>query len=132
MAVVLTNGGRAVTVQRVMGSGAEPKYLGVGTGAGSAAVGNTSLFSEVAADLTTGTGVRFTGTSAAYSTNVSGDTYGVTAVCTATGVGSITNIGLWDAATIGSGNLFTHADFPVPLGLGIGDEATFEFFVAYG
>src|SRR6266540_141375 len=59
MAVVLTNVGKALITARLADLLAVPQYLGVGTGAGSAAAGDTTLFSETgqraacAADFTT-------------------------------------------------------------------------------
>jgi hypothetical protein len=116
MASVLTNAGKAIVVQRLMGSGASPKYLGWGTGAGTAVVGNTTLFTEAAE-------ARATGTESAQTTSVSGDTYRVIASLTVTGsVKTITNVGLFDASS--SGNLFIQIDFTGIL-LNVGEGLTF-------
>ena len=47
MATVFTNVGKQVTTNRVKGSGTEPSYVGWGSGAGTAAITDTTLFSEI-------------------------------------------------------------------------------------
>lgn len=126
MASVLTNAGRAILTNRILGSGTEPKYIGWGTGAGTAAAADTTLFTEKDVDLSTGTGTRTTGTSSQQTTSVTNDTYRVTGTRTATGAGTVTNAGLWDNATMGSGNLFLKGDF-TGIGLSSGDSIAFTF-----
>ena len=111
MASVLTNAGRAILTNRIKAGGTEPLQIGWGTGAGTAAAADTTLFAEKDVDLTTTTGTRTTGASAQATTAVANDTYRVTGTRTATGAGTVTNAGLWDNATIGSGNLFVKGDF---------------------
>ena len=111
MATVIANTGRATYNSRLAGGGTEPKQIGVGTGAGTAAVADTTLFAEKALDLTTTTGTRLAGTSSSVTTTTTNDTYQVTGTTTFTGGGTVTNAGLFDNTTIGSGNLFMKGDF---------------------
>lgn len=116
MATVLTNAGRDIITNRLRGSGTEPLYVGWGTGAGTAAAADTTLFTERAADLSATSGTRVTGTSSRQTTSVANDTYQVVGTVTATGTGTVTNAGLFDNASIGSGNLFMKGDFSgIPL-----------------
>lgn len=111
MASVLTNAGRAIVTNRIKGSGTEPLNIGWGTGAGTAGATDTTLFTEKAADLSTGSGSRTAGTSSQATTSVTNDTYSVTGTKTATGAGTVTNAGLFDSATIAAGNLLVKGDF---------------------
>lgn len=131
MATVVTTAGRAVAVNRVRGTGTEPLYVGWGTGAGTASTGATALYTEKAANLSTGTGTRVTGSSASHSTTVTGDTYRVTATYTASGSGTVTNAGLFDASTITAGNLFMYGDF-TGIGLASNDAIAFTIDVVFG
>src|SRR5215216_307152 len=98
MATVFTDAGKAITTNRIIGSGTEPKYIGWGTGAGTAAAADTTLFTEVIDTArATGTGTRVT-------TTVTNDTYQSVGTITATTTRAITNAGLFDA--VSSGNLF--------------------------
>jgi hypothetical protein len=111
MANVLANAGRAILTNRLKGSGTEPLQLGWGTGAGTAAVADTTLFTETALNLSTTTGSRTAGTSSQVTISVTNDTYQVVATNTAAAAGTVTNVGLFDSATIGAGNLFVKGDF---------------------
>lgn len=129
LATVITNAGQAIPSGRMIGASptqAEPKYIGWGTGAGTAAVGDTTLFTEKDVDLATGTGTRTTGTSSQVTTTQTNDTWQVTGTRTATGAGSVTNAGLWDNATIGSGTLYLKGDF-TSIGLASADSIAFTF-----
>lgn len=126
MATVITNSGRDIVTNRIIGSGTEPKNVGWGVSAGTAAVADTTLFGERALDLTATTGTRTAGTSSRQTTSVANDTYRVTATLTATGSGTVTNAGLFDNTTIGSGNLFLKGDF-TGIALASGDSITFTF-----
>lgn len=111
---VVTNAGQKIPSGRMIGatpSQGEPKYLGWGTGAGTAAVGNTTLFTETALDLSTTSGTRTTGTSSQVTTTQTNDTYQVTGTMTCSAGGTVTNAGLFDNATIGSGTLYVKGDF---------------------
>ena len=131
MATVVTTAGRAVAVNRLRGTGTEPLYIGWGTGAGTATTTATSLFTETASDLSATTGSRIAGTSASYSTTVTGDTYRVTGTYTASASGTVTNAGLFDASTITAGNLFMYGDF-TGIGLDPNDAIAFTMDVVYG
>jgi len=115
MATVLTSAGKAVWTNRLKGSGTEPVYVGWGTGAGTAAVADTTLFTESAE-------ARVSGTSTQQTTTVTNDTYQVVGTLTASAGRTITNAGNFDAATVG--NLFVHGDF-TGLVLNTGDAVQF-------
>ena len=104
MANVITNLGKALVASRLMGTGAEPKYLAFGTGAGTAGAADTGLFSEVADG-------RVTGTSSLGTTAVANDTYIVTGTYTAPGARALTNAGLF--TDVSAGELFMKGDFAV-------------------
>lgn len=126
MATVLTDAGRAIITNRLKGSGTEPVYVAWGTGAGTAAVTDTTLFTEKADDLSTGSGTRVTGTSTRVTTDVTNDTWQLVGTITATGSGTVTNAGCFDSATIAAGNLFIKGDF-TGIGLSSGDSIEFTF-----
>ncbi len=125
MATVLTNTGRASITSALKASGyTEAVYIGWGTGAGTAVVGSTSLFTEKDVDLATGTGTRTTGTSSRVTVSVTNDTWQLAGTRTATGAGTVTNAGCFDSATITAGNLFVTGDF-TGIGLASGDSIAF-------
>lgn len=106
MAAVVTDVGLAVVTDRLMGvGGAAPRYIDWGTGAGTAAVTDTTLFTE-------STEARAAGTMSRQQTSNPNDTFQVVGTLTADGGKTITNVGLFDLSTKASGNLFFHADFP--------------------
>jgi len=89
---------------------AEPKNSGWGTAAGTAGVTDTTLFTEKLVDLSTSAGTDHTvGTSSQQTTTVTNDTYQVVGTRTATGAGTVTNAGLFTAAS--GGTLFLKGDF---------------------
>ena len=114
MATLLTNSGHAIVTNRIIGSGTTPQYVAWGTGAGTTAATDTTLFTE--------TGTRTAGTSTQQTTSVTNDTYQVVGTLTASGTLAITNAGLFDAST--SGNLFVKGDFST-INLGTGDSVQF-------
>lgn len=123
MATVVANAGRAIISGRMFGatpSQAEPKFIGWGTGAGTAAVADTTLFTE--------TGTRATGTSSQVTTSVTNDTHQVTGTMTAGGALTITNAGVFDASTVG--NLYIKGDF-TGIALSSGDSIAFTFKVQF-
>lgn len=125
MATVLTNAGRAQVTAALKATGyTEPVYGGWGVSAGTAAVADTTLFGERAADLTATTGTRVTGTSSRVTTSVPNDTYQLVYTITATGAGTVTNAGNFDNSAIGSGNIYIKGDF-TGIGMGIGDSIQF-------
>ena len=101
-ATVFAHTGKAITTSRLKGSGTEPNYVAWGTGAGTAAVTDTTLFTESSES-------RVSGTSTQQTTSQTNDTYQVVGTLTADGTKTITNAGLFDAST--SGNLFVKGDF---------------------
>ena len=124
MATVIANAGKAIVTNRLKGSGTEPNYAAWGTGAGTAAATDTTLFTEALVTLSAGTSDHTTCTSSRQTTSTTNDTYRVTGTRTATGSGTVTNAGLWDAAS--AGNLFFKGDF-TGIGLVSGDSIAFTF-----
>lgn len=125
MATVFTNVGKQITTGRIKGVGsgagsAEPNYVAWGTGAGTAAATDTTLFSE--------TGTRTAGTSTQQTTSTTNDTYQVVGTISATGTVTITNAGLFDAST--SGNLYMKGDF-TGVALTSGESIQFTMKVQY-
>lgn len=102
MATVFSNAGKAIVTARLKGSGTEPIYVAWGTGAGTAANTDTTLFSESAEARTAGTSTQQT-------TTATNDTYQVVGTIVATAGRTITNAGLFDAAS--GGNMFMKGDF---------------------
>lgn len=106
-ATLVVNTGRAIVTNRLKGSGTEPLFVAWGTGAGTTAAADTTLFTESAEARTSGASTQQT------TTTVS-DTYQVIGTITATAGRTITNAGLFDASTVG--NLFFKTDFAgIPL-----------------
>lgn len=116
MATVFCNSGKAIVTNRLKGLGSEPNYVGWGTGAGTSAVTDTTLFTEA-------TESRVAGTSTQVTTTVTNDTYQVVGTMTVAGAGkTITNVGLFDATT--SGNLLMKSDF-TGITLNVGESIQF-------
>ncbi len=123
MATFVVDGGLDIITNRMKGSGTEPLNIGWGTGAGTTARTDTTLFTEKLVDLSTSAGTDHTvGTSSRVTTNTTNDTYQVVGTRTATGAGTVTNSGTFDAAS--GGNLFLKGDF-TGIGLGIGDSIAY-------
>ncbi len=111
MANVIVNGGHQFPAKRLYDNAAAiPKYIGWGTGAGTAAASDTTLFSEKADDLSSTSGTRSTGTTGYTTTTNTDDTATCSATKTATGAGTVTNAGLFTSATMGSGSLYAKGD----------------------
>ena len=110
MATLLVNTGKAIVTNYLNGGAAtQPKYVAWGTGAGTTAATDTTLFTE--------TGTRVSGTTTQQTTSTTNDTFQVVGTLTAGGSLTITNAGTFDAST--SGNLFVKGDFTgVPLNTG--------------
>ena len=116
MATVFTNSGKALVTNRLKGGGTEPKYIAWGTGAGTAAATDTTLFTEASES-------RVAGTSTQETTTTTSDTYQVVGTMTVAGSGkTITNVGLFDAST--SGNLLMKSDF-TGIALNVGESIQF-------
>lgn len=122
MATFVVDGGLGIVTNRLKGAGTEPLNIGWGTGAGTTARTDTTLFTEALVSLAAGTTDHTVGTSTQQTTTTTSDTYQVTGTRTATGAGTVTNAGLWDAAS--GGNLFLKGDF-TGIGLASGDSIAF-------
>jgi len=125
MADVVTNVGATIITARMIeppaGSMPEPKFVAWGTGAGTAAVADTTLFTE-------STEARTSGTSTVQTTTTSEDTYRVVGTITADGTKAITNAGLFTAAS--GPSLLCKSDFAT-INLLINDSITFTFNVQF-
>jgi hypothetical protein len=82
---------RSGFVNRMLGTGADFKFIGWGTGAGTASQADTTLFSEKALDLSTTSGTRVTGTSSAQNSSASGTASSI-ATTTLTVGGTVTGV----------------------------------------
>ena len=121
MATLLVNTGKAIVTNYLNGGAAtQPKYIGWGTGAGTTAAADTTLFTEVTP--------RVSGTTSQTTTSTTSDTYQVVGTQTAATGETITNAGLFDAST--SGNLFVKGDF-TGIPLSTGDSIQFTFKVQF-
>lgn len=121
MATLLVSTGKAIVTNYLNGGAAtQPKYIGWGTGAGTTALTDTTLFTEVTP--------RVTGTSSQVTTTTTSDTLQVVGTQTAGTGETITNAGLFDAST--SGNLFAKGDFS-GIALSTGDSIQFTFKVQF-
>jgi len=118
MPTLLVNTGKAVVTNRLRSLGTEPNFVAWGTGAGTTAATDTTLFTE--------TGSRVTGTSTQQTTSTTNDTYQVVGTLTAGGTLAITNAGTFDVVTSSSGNLFVKGDFST-INLASGDSIQFTF-----
>jgi hypothetical protein len=117
MATLLVNTGKAIVTNYLAGGAAtQPKYVAWGTGSGTTAITDTTLFTE--------TGSRVSGTTTQVTTTTTNDTYQVVGTQTAGTTLAITNAGLFDASS--SGNLFVKGDFST-INLTSGDSIQFTF-----
>lgn len=115
MAQVLTNAGEQWMCDRCSGvSALDGHFIGWGTGAGTAAKADTTLFTEASEARAAGT-VSTQGSGAAAKYQVQG-------TITANGTKTITNVGNFDASTVGV--LIVHADF-TGIVLNINDQIQF-------
>jgi hypothetical protein len=114
MATVLTNTGRAQIISRLNSSITTP-YIGWGTGSGTSAVTDTTLFTEVTAE-------RAAATQSIVTTTVTGDTLQDVATLTSVNGGTYTNVGTFDASS--AGNLYVKKDFTGVV-LNAGDKIQF-------
>ena len=121
MATVWANAGKDIATNRIKGLGTEPLFVGWGTGAGTAAIADTTLFVESAEARTSGASTRQT-------TTTTNDTYQVIGTITATAARAITNAGLLDAVTVG--NLFVKGDFAT-INLAINDSIQFTIKLSF-
>lgn len=121
MATILVNTGKAIVTNRLRAGGTEPNYVGWGTGAGTAALTDTTLFTE-------STETRVAGTSSQQTTTTTNDTYQSIGTLVAAAGKTITNAGLFDA--VSTGNLFMKGDF-TGLALLTGDSIAFTMQVQF-
>lgn len=118
LATVLTTVGKAYLADRIDGTvSTKPEYVAWGTGAGTAAVGDTTLFTEASESRTLGT-----------MSQPAADTNRVVGTITATGTKTITNAGTFTAST--SGTLVVKGDF-TGVALLSGDSITFTIDLQY-
>lgn len=116
MAVVLTNGGEEYICGRLDGSETDlAQYVGWGTGAGTAAKGDTTLFTEVDSRSLCALSVQGTGASAVYQ---------AVGTITAPAGRAITNAGLWTLSV--AGVLVIKGDHGT-VNLGAGDKIEYTF-----
>lgn len=112
MATLLVNTGRAINSGRMIGGGAptqaEPKNIGIGSGAGTTGATDTTLFTEYTTGTWTGY-ARTTNAGTQTTVTTTNDTYQVTGTFTAGAAQTVTNAGAFDAAT--TGNLYIKGDF---------------------
>jgi hypothetical protein len=118
MATVFTTAGKGFLTNYLLSS--TIKYIGWGTGAGTAVVGDTTLFTEVES--------RATGTQTQQTTSVTNDTYQVQGTLTAGSGETITNAGLWSASS--SGTLAIKGDF-TGIALNTNDQIQFTFTLQF-
>jgi hypothetical protein len=119
-ATIVVNTGKAIVTSRIKGLGSEPVWIAWGTGAGTTAAADTTLFTEASE-------ARVSGTSSQVTTTTNNDTYRVVGTMTVAGSGkTITNVGLFDASS--AGNLFFKSDFS-GLPLNVGDAIAFTINV---
>lgn len=121
MANVITRLGRALQVSRMRGLGAEPVWIGWGTGAGVSADTDVDLFTPAAE-------ARVQGISSSVTTNVANDTFQVVGTLIAAALKTITNVAQWDGST--GGTMYSKADFS-GLQLDPGDGVQFTLKTVY-
>lgn len=133
MATLVVNAGKDIITNRINGAGTTPLNIGWGTGtqtttlATDTGLGPTTV--EKLVDLATSAGTDHTvGTATRVTTTTTNDSFQVTGTRTATGAGTVTVAGLFDAAS--GGNLFVKGDFAgVPLA--INESIAFTFKVVF-
>jgi len=111
----VTNKGLEIINNRIKGDGTAPKYVAWGTGVTEAAVTNTAL-------VTPSAEARTAGTETIATTTTTNDTYQVVGSITSLSSQAITEVGLFDALTVG--NCFMRANFAA-LNLVAGDSIEF-------
>lgn len=124
MPALITNKGKEITVNRIKGSGTEPKYVAWGLDGGTALpldITNTAL-GQAAPEA------RTSGTSSVVTTTTTNDTYRVVGTITATATRKIKEVGLFDAST--GGNLFVRGTFD-EINLEAGDSIQFTINVQF-
>jgi hypothetical protein len=133
MATLVVNGGKGIVTNRLKGSGTEPLNIGWGTGVQTTATATDTTLGpttvEKLVDLSTSAGTDHTvGTSTQQTTTTTNDSYQVVGTRTATGAGTVTVAGLFDAAS--GGTLFAKGDF-AGIALSSGDAIQFTWKVVF-
>lgn len=115
LATVYTTTGKTKIVDRIDGTqaGSNNDYIGWGTGAGTSAVGDTTLFTEASESRVQAT-----------KSQPAADTNQWVATITADGTKTITNAGLFDASA--GGNLIIKGDFT---GIGVDASDQIQFTI---
>lgn len=124
LATLLTNAGKAILTNLGTGlGGTVAQYVGWGTGAGTTAATDTTLFTEDSGGSPAY--ARVAATITRVTTTTTNDTMQFVATLTANAAKTITNIGNFDAATVG--NLMVKGDFTgIPLSTGDSITATIK------
>ena len=129
---VVTDVGKGLITGLLLGS--PIKYMGWGTGTGTAEGYDVVLFGEVSSSATDSNGYncRVECTIAQVTTNSTNDTFQITGTLIAPGTLTISNIGVFDApggvsdsVPPSGGNLFLHASLTTPLTYTVGQQITF-------
>jgi hypothetical protein len=130
MAIVMTNSGRAVQTNLVSGlGGTAPNYIAIGSGAGTSAAADTTLFTEYTTGTWTGY-ARLNTTPTRGTTSVTNDTITwQSAAFTAPGAETVTNAGNFDQLASG-GNCLIKGDFTGVV-LATGDTLTVKVTLQY-
>lgn len=118
MTSLVTDSGLSNVMAAWVAYASQPKYLQAGTGSGQ---GDTAI--DVAAPVQT----RATGAVSQQTTNVAGDTFRVTGTITATSDVTISELGVFDASSAGSMDIY--GDF-TGIALAAGDGIVFQIDVA--
>lgn len=122
-ATVLTNVGKGIVAKRLLGATpaqAEPKHVGIGTGATGAA--RTAVAADTA--LTTEVETRAAGTTSTVTTTQTNDTFQVVGILSITGARALDEAGVFDASS--AGNMLISATFAV-INLANGDTLQLTF-----
>lgn len=123
-ATVLCDTGLAIVTNRIKGSGTEPSFFAIGTGATGAA--RTAAVTDTA--LSSQSGSRVSATTSRVTTSKTNDTYQAIGSVTAGGTATYDEIGLFDAAS--SGNMFVSATIN-PISVISGDTVQFTIKVKF-
>jgi hypothetical protein len=125
---VVTNAGRAIQTNLVSGlGGTAPNYIAIGSGAGTSAVTDTTLFTEYTTGTWTGY-ARVNATPTRATTSVASDTIKWSGSFTAGAAQTVTNAGNFDASTNGNG--LVKGDF-AGVALANGDSITINISLQY-
>jgi hypothetical protein len=128
VATVVSNAGRAIQTNLVSGlGGTAPNYIAIGSGAGTSAVADTTLFTEYTTGTWTGY-ARVNATPTRATTSVTNDTIKWSGSFTAGASQTVTNAGNFDASA--NGNMLVKGDF-TGVALANGDSITINISLQY-